>query len=240
MLAAVPNTFEARRKCLTRQAWMQNTRRSKLVLRYSYNFCWQKLVATAAYKRKLEQAGQVRSWTNLQKLLKELDSLPADYVPSVDELVDGLPYVNAVFKETLRLYPIGILSARKLQEDCNVLGYNLQKGTSLHICTYNIHRDPDVWDRPDEFVPERWIDGEPEAEGRPQNAWFPFGDGNVGCIGMRFAQQEAKITLIRLFQRFTFKIDPAFVPLKLDAPLLLGPKDGYLAHPIRRRCHCEE
>lgn len=67
---------------------------------------------------------------------QEVDSLPRDYVPSVDELVDGLPYVNAVFKETLRLYPIGLATARLLQEDCNVLGYSLPKGTALHVCFY--------------------------------------------------------------------------------------------------------
>eukprot|EP00884_Botryococcus_braunii_P016297 jgi/Botrbrau1/3350/Bobra.0048s0044.1 len=171
----------------------------------------------------------------LAKLLKELDSLPADYVPSVDELVDGLPYVNAVFKETLRLYPIAVFTARELQDDCSVLGYNLPKGTNLHISIYNMHRDPEVWKNPDEFIPERWIDGEPEAEGRPQNAWFPFGDGNVGCVGMRLAQLEAKITLIRLFQRFTFNIDPAYVPMPLDGPVMLGPKDGYLAVPVKRQ-----
>lgn len=66
---------------------------------------------------------------------------------------------------------------------------------------YNIHRDPDTWHHPDEFIPERWIEGEPEAEGCPQNAWVPFGEGNLSCVGMRFALQEAKITLLRLYQR---------------------------------------
>lgn len=58
-------------------------------------------------------------------------------MPSVDELIDGLPYVNAVFKETLRLYPIGVFVARELQENCNVMGYDLVKGTPLHVrfCT---------------------------------------------------------------------------------------------------------
>lgn len=66
---------------------------------------------------------------------------------------------------------------------------------------FGIHRDPEVWKDADEFVPERWIDGTPEAESRPSNAFFPFGDGNLVCVGMRFAQEEAKIALIRIFQK---------------------------------------
>ncbi len=75
--------------------------------------------------------------------------------------------------------------------------------SALQVSTWSIHRDPDTWKDADDFIPERWIDGTPESEGRPANAWYPFGDGNLVCVGMRFAQEEAKIALLRMFQRYS-------------------------------------
>ena len=49
-------------------------------------------------------------------------------------------------------------------------------GVQVSLC--GIHRDPDVWSKPDEFVPERWIEGSPEeATDAQKKAWMPFGDG---------------------------------------------------------------
>ena len=70
---------------------------------------------------------------------------------------------------------------------------------------YSIHRDPKVWPQPDAFLPERWMPnaetGKAPADDAPNGAWLPFGEGTRSCIGMRFAKQEALITLVRLFQR---------------------------------------
>eukprot|EP00884_Botryococcus_braunii_P016298 jgi/Botrbrau1/3351/Bobra.0048s0045.1 len=170
----------------------------------------------------------------MAKLCKELDSIPKGHIPTADELAVTLPYLNAVFKETLRLYPVGVLTIRKLSEACNLLGYNLAKDTIVHVNWFSIHRDPEIWKDPEEFIPERWIDGEAEAKDRPQNAWFPFGDGNLVCVGMRFAQEEAKIALIRLFQKFTFKLAPGQIPLETAVPLTLGPKEGIFVIPEAR------
>jgi len=68
---------------------------------------------------------------------------------------------------------------------------------------YAIHRDPALWPEPEAFLPERWVPatGRAPADDAPPGAWLPFGDGTRQCIGMRFAKQEAHITLARLFQR---------------------------------------
>ncbi len=72
----------------------------------------------------------------------------------------------------------------------------------VQVNVFGIQRDPDVWRDPEAFIPERWIDGEPESADRPPHGFMAFGDGSLSCVGMRFAQEEAKITLIRLFQRY--------------------------------------
>ena len=70
---------------------------------------------------------------------------------------------------------------------------------------YSIHRDPALWPEPEAFLPERWVadpaTGRAPADDAPPGAWMPFGEGTRACIGMRFAKQEAHITLARLFQR---------------------------------------
>ena len=64
--------------------------------------------------------------------------------------------------------------------------------------------------------------------------YFPFGDGALSCVGRRFAEAEARIVLARLFSEFEFALSPGQVPLKLRAPLTLGPVDGIFVTPIRR------
>jgi cytochrome P450 len=68
---------------------------------------------------------------------------------------------------------------------------------------YTIQRDAENFEDPDAFIPERWVEGTPEAAAnkRIPGSWMAFGEGSRSCVGLRFALQEAKITLARLFQR---------------------------------------
>ena len=70
----------------------------------------------------------------------------------------------------------------------------------IAVCAF--HRNPTIWHDADAFLPERWIQGASEAAGRPDSAWMPFGNGARGCVGMRFAAIEAKLTIGRLHQRW--------------------------------------
>lgn len=81
-----------------------------------------------------------------------MDSVPRGHVPSMDELAGSLPYLNAVFKETLRLYPIAVFTVRNLQEDCNILGYPVPKGTQLHVRSLNSPYSPIFSDSPAVFL----------------------------------------------------------------------------------------
>ena len=68
------------------------------------------------------------------------------------------------------------------------------------ICA--IHRDPAIWPRADQFVPERWLAGHAEeATDAQRRAFNPWGDGARACIGRRFAAEEGRIVLLRLYQR---------------------------------------
>jgi cytochrome P450 len=108
---------------------------------------------------------------------KEL-SLPAD-------MCDHLPFLDAVIKETLRLYaPIPASQPRTSSRDMTVDGYLLPAGTVVSCQAYSLHRNPDVFRHPYKFEPDRWLADDDEiAEMR--RWWWPFSSGGRMCVGMQ-------------------------------------------------------
>ena len=91
---------------------------------------------------------------------------------------DGL---RPAIKETLRLYPPGWMGSRRLSRSLELEGETLPKGALALYSPYLSARDPDFWDAPDAFRPERWE--------RPPPAWsyLPFGGGERLCLGIHLA-----------------------------------------------------
>ncbi|KAI8573771.1 hypothetical protein RHMOL_Rhmol01G0301800 [Rhododendron molle] len=120
--------------------------------------------------------------------------------------IKDLIYLQAVVKETLRLYPPGPLSIpRESIEDCHVAGYFVPKGTRLIVNVWKLHRDPRVWTNPCEFRPERFLDRNAKASERGREFEFeylPFGSGRRSCPGARAAHLMMHLTLARLLQGF--------------------------------------
>ena len=117
-------------------------------------------------------------------------------------------------------------------------GYCLAKGQILAVSAYSMHHNPAYWvvravssadmqhahawpaasegspqacQDPEAYLPERFIDGTPEAAARPEHGWVPFGGGVRGCPGGKFSMEEATIALIRMYQRFRFELEPGQV-----------------------------
>uniref|UniRef100_A0A8C9YV96 Thromboxane-A synthase n=1 Tax=Sander lucioperca TaxID=283035 RepID=A0A8C9YV96_SANLU len=115
--------------------------------------------------------------------------------------VQELKYLDMVISETLRLYPPGFRFARDIDQDCVLNGQLLPKGATLEIPAGFLHHDPEHWPEPESFIPERFT---PEAKGnRHPFVYLPFGAGPRNCVGMRLAQLEIKMALVRLFRRFS-------------------------------------
>ncbi|KAE8296549.1 Thromboxane-A synthase [Larimichthys crocea] len=148
--------------------------------------------------------------------------------------VQELKYLDMIISEALRLYPPGFRFARDIEQDCVVNGQFLPKGASLEIPAGFLHHDPEHWPEPEKFIPERFT---PEAKAsRHPFVYLPFGAGPRNCVGMRLAQLEIKMALVRLFQKFSIvACSETKVPLELKSSSTLGPKNGIFVKLEKRR-----
>ncbi|OMO66333.1 Cytochrome P450 [Corchorus olitorius] len=123
--------------------------------------------------------------------------------------LQNLPYLQAVVKETLRLHPPSITVHRLSNEPCKIHGFNLKAKTRIIVNLYTIMRDPGSWDKPDEFIPERFmVNSNPDQIGlRGQNFDFlPFGSGRRACPGASLAMIMIPATVGALVQCFDWKV----------------------------------
>ncbi|KAL4356050.1 hypothetical protein AHAS_Ahas09G0047900 [Arachis hypogaea] len=119
--------------------------------------------------------------------------------------VKNLVYLQAIFKETLRLYPSGpLLLPHEAREDCYINGYYVPKGTRVFGNVWKLHRDPSIWSEPEKFSPERFINGNGEVDEDHHFKYLPFGLGRRVCPGTSLATQVSLITLARFLQAFDF------------------------------------
>ncbi|KAK0577776.1 hypothetical protein LWI29_038437 [Acer saccharum] len=118
-----------------------------------------------------------------------------------------LVYLQAIIKETLRLYPAGPLSVpHESMEDCTVSGYHVPAGTRLLVNLWRIQRDPAVWSDPCEFKPERFLTTHKDFDVRGNNhEYTPFSSGRRMCPGVSFALQVLQLTLASLIHGFDFE-----------------------------------
>lgn len=116
----------------------------------------------------------------------------------------NLTYLQAIAKETLRLYPAGpLLVPHEATQDCYVCGYLVPKGTRVFANVWKLHRDPSIWSQPERFMPERFIiKGEIDESGHGHFEYLPFGSGRRACPGSTFAMQVSLLTMARLIQGF--------------------------------------
>ncbi len=134
-----------------------------------------------------------------------------------------LRWLDALVRESLRLYPPAWLIGREVTQPFDLGGYSLQVGDQLLISPYKTQRDPQHFADPERFKPERWLDG--LAKRLPRFAYFPFGGGNRVCIGNHFATMQVQLVLGTLIQRLDLTLAPGF-ELELSPNVTLRPKNG--------------
>jgi cytochrome P450 len=173
-----------------------------------------------------------------------LSQHPADLVRLEDELdrvaggrsitaedVGNLPFTRMVIEESMRLYPPAHTMSRQALGPDRLGDIELKKGTSVLIVPWLLHRHRKLWDRPDEFRPERFLPDQVAA--RPRFAYIPFGAGPHICIGAAFAMTEAILCLATLAKRFRLTLVPG-TNVEPVGQITLRPRNG-LPMRIERR-----
>ncbi|TAF09222.1 MAG: cytochrome P450 [Nostocales cyanobacterium] len=134
-----------------------------------------------------------------QKLLAEIDDLAEN--PD-SNTVFKLPYLNAVFSETLRIYPVAMLTfPRQVKMPISIGGYDLEPGTVALGSIYLTHHREDIYPEPKKFKPERFL----EQQFSPYE-YLPFGGGARRCIGLAFAQLEMKLAIVKILSSLELEL----------------------------------
>lgn len=137
-----------------------------------------------------------------------------------------LPSLDAtrrVAQETMRLYPPAPMIGRQCYGGDEIAGCPVEAKAPVLMSAWVMHRDPDYWESPAVFSPDRFRP-EPTRE-RPRYAYFPFGGGPRGCIGEAFAMAELPIVLSKIVERY--RVIPVPERPVVAKPLLtLRPQNG--------------
>ncbi|GBG86175.1 hypothetical protein CBR_g41079 [Chara braunii] len=169
------------------------------------------------------------------KLQEEVDRVLGDRVPCLEDL-RKLKYTTRVINEAMRLYPQPPVLIRRALEHDKFGNYAIAKGTDVFISVWNIHRSPRIWERSEEFWPERWpLDGPDPTEVTEGFRYLPFGAGNRKCIGDQFATFEMIVTMAMLARRFHFTLLPNSPPMQMTVDATIHTKDGLHMTVTRRR-----
>ncbi|CAO3619566.1 unnamed protein product [Cunninghamella echinulata] len=152
----------------------------------------------------------LRNPEKLKTLQQEIDNVslePGHSVYSNDQL-KKLPYLNAVINESMRLNTISSHGLQRIaNRDILLAGkYFIPKNTIIIGNMNHAHKNPEYWLNPDEFIPERWLEG---ATPPPcLDAYYPFSAGSRGCIGKKFALMEMRLSIATLVKHYEFKAIP--------------------------------
>jgi cytochrome P450 len=164
------------------------------------------------------------------RLQREVDALGGRAPTAAD--VASMPYLDAVLRESLRLYPPAYAFGREVIEPFTLGGYDIPVGAQMVVCTFGMHRQPRFFPEPERFSPERWLPGG-SAHALPRYAYLPFGGGHRICIGSHFAQLEAGLLLTCLLQQVELHVVPGY-RLELRPAITVRAAHG-LPVRVRRR-----
>lgn len=141
-------------------------------------------------------------WEALRAEADEVLGAPGDgQAPADHHTLNRLEVADRVVRETLRLHPAGVISPREAARDVEVGGYTITAGTLVLWSAHLSGRDPDVWDDPLQFHPDRFLDMTEARQAATDAAWVPFGGGRRSCIGFALAHMELTLLIARLAQR---------------------------------------
>jgi len=158
-----------------------------------------------------------------KKLHNELQSVLGNRLPTLDD-IPKLKYTRMIIDEATRLHPPFWFENRNTMKDIDMWGHKIPKGSTVAFSRYSLHRNPNIWENPEVFNPERFDTTNPINK-RSHYAHVPFGGGPRICVGINFALLELVVILATLSQRFRLKTHHSHRNT-MQALLTMEPKFG--------------
>ncbi|KAK4955890.1 hypothetical protein LTR10_006829 [Elasticomyces elasticus] len=150
--------------------------------------------------------------TNPEKMTRLVNEIRSEFKSSddIDALSVGrLKYLLAVIEEAMRVYPPVPAPVQRLAPKGGgvACGKHVPEGTSVSVSVIGACHDPANFHRPEDFVPERWLDDAPdEFANDDRSAHRPFVEGTRNCIGRNLAYAEMKLILAKVLWHFDFEL----------------------------------
>lgn len=149
-----------------------------------------------------------------EKVIAEVKSVFGDlclqeFVMPDSEKLRQLQYCEMVIDEVLRLHPIAATGSMRVTTKDDTLpgtGFHVKKGTSVLMPPYPMHHDPEFWEKPEDFCPERFSPDGVRARRDKGICYIPFSIGPRNCVGQFVAKFEALIVVAILYSRYEIRL----------------------------------
>lgn len=155
------------------------------------------------------------------KILEEVKKIKSESA-DIMHWIKNANYTKLVIEETMRLFPPAYFIDRINKEADEFNGFDLPKGTNLLFSVYEIHRHPDFWKNPEDFIPERFLDEKIKFS----KNYYPFGAGQRMCIGNNFAMYEMILAILTIVERY--EIVEKKTPILIKPLITLKPFEAIL------------
>ncbi|XP_028785673.1 cytochrome P450 71A1-like [Neltuma alba] len=159
----------------------------------------------------------------MNKVKEEIRNLkPRKSFIDEDDL-QRLPYLEAAVKETLRMYPPApLMVPREATEKCQIGGYDIEDKSVIYFNVWAIGRDPEAWEQPEEFNPERFEGRSVDFSKGQGFGWIPFGGGRRICPGIQLGVVTVELALANLLNSFDWELPKGMKVEDIDTDVLPG------------------
>ncbi|KAH0745543.1 hypothetical protein KY285_007200 [Solanum tuberosum] len=142
----------------------------------------------------------------MKKVQEEIRNLMGKKNIVNEDDIQNMPYFKAVIKETLRLFPpIPLSIPRESMKISTLEGYEFQPRTIVYVNAWAIARDPEIWENPEEFMPERFLNSDIDFKGQDYE-FIPFGAGRRRCPAMALGVASVELALSNLLYAFDWEL----------------------------------
>ncbi|CAL5420546.1 unnamed protein product [Camellia sinensis] len=151
-----------------------------------------------------------------QKAQEELDRVIGSDRVMIEPDFSNLPYLQCIAKESLRLHPpTPLMLPHRANANVKIGGYDIPKGSNVHVNVWAVARDPAVWKNPMEFRPERFFEEDVDMKGHDYRL-LPFGAGRRVCPGAQLGINLVTSMLGHLLHHFVWTPSEGVKPEEID------------------------